>query len=139
MCVFCRYLLVVLLALPQGLCCVATGCESKSKGAHPNSEPSREHCSCCRTKPAGSFTPSVRITPTDSPLEKCAPTKQCECKCRFHIGIPRPVITLDSLASLDCYGERPVEISQPEIESCPVTTSLSTSIRLQILYCNWRC
>ena len=136
MCVYCRYILIALLALPQGMCCVATGCKTREKRVAGESNPSSECCSCCRGKPDGQ--PSAKLS-NHSDASKCAPAKSCECKCRFQLGIPREPVTLDALSSLHSSFDRPFEINSPAVETSVAISIVPRSIRLQILYCVWRC
>ncbi len=125
-----RLILIAMVAMPQGICCIALGCDQSTKEVLQEATGSAECCNCCRI---------ISESATKSGSSECPPTKSCECSCRFQTSISTPPKSLDSLSSKCCFFDRPVDVRYPPTAICVSTIGQSGSIRLQILYCVWRC
>ena len=128
-----RLILVAALGLPQGLCCIATGCDRSSKRVVQKTEQAPVCCKCCKTK--------SETQPKDLGFSasKDCPGQKCECRCRFQVGLMSTPVSLDSSASSCGAIDRTVEVHFCVHTNEVTQVSVHPLIRLQILYCIWRC
>lgn len=131
-----RYLLVVLVALPQGFCCLTMGCKFEEKRSVLIALPSPVCCACCHNA-----SESIHTRSNNAGTNRGPASKTCECRCRFQISDPRSSFAY----SLPLIGGL-VGVTSDEFNPCPIRepntardVSTHLPIRLQILYCVWRC
>ena len=129
-----RLILIAWLALPQGWCCAAKGCEKPSSSIATGLSKTNKCCSCCREKAVDAAQNSAR---PDS--EKCPPSNSCECKCRFQIAIPKSFASLDVVYTISSDLFEQVETLTPNLGLDGTAIEWRPPVRLQILYCVWLC
>ncbi len=131
---FIRLILIALVAMPQGWCCVAVDCGNccdVSKTAATQQK--TLSCPCC----------------TQLDLNICHPDssndggeripKSCDCKCQFLIAATNPPPSVVATA-IDSRFYEPFEMV-PQCHSGQTVSAISffAFVRLQILQCSWQC
>ena len=128
-----RLILVAALGLPQGQCCIATGCDRSSNRVVQKTEPTPVCCKCCKGKS------DTKPKDLGFSATKDCPGPTCECRCRFQVGLISTPVSLDSSASSCGAIDRTVEVHFCVHTNEVTQVSVHPLIRLQILYCVWRC
>ena len=132
--VFIRLILIALVALPQGWCCVVQTGESYCKA--PNSSktaPKSSVCTCCKH-----LDPDFCLANPYN--KKGGPTPgSCECHCRFQIALP----TAPSIVAFAAVGSKLFEAfgmdSHSRSELVVSVVPFFPKVALRILHCSWQC
>jgi len=131
---FIRLILIALVGLPQGWCCVVQTGESCCKASNSaNTEPRSSVCACCKHLDPD----SCLANPSH---EKEGPTPgTCECHCRFQIARPTApssvVFAAVESRSIEPFGMDSHSRSQLVVSDVPY----SPKVALRILHCSWQC
>ncbi len=129
-----RYILVAAAALPQGLCCIATGCSPCSRRDAENTNPIPVCCKCDHLKSETS-----RKVPIAPGSKKCSGPKSCECRCRIPHGVLSTPVSMDTVALCLAVFDRTIESNGCLTQKNKTDVTIHPFVRLQILYCIWRC
>ena len=129
-----QYILVAATALPQGSCCIALGCDPCSKRVVEKANPTPDCCKCCVSK-----SHPTRKARDASGSKKCPGPKSCECRCRFPLGLLSSPLSMDAVARGYSVFDRTIELSGCLTQKNMSNDTAHSFVRLQVLYCIWRC
>jgi len=132
--VFIRLILIGLVGLPQGWCCVVQVGDSCCKAPNSaNTEPKTSDCACCKH-----LVPDSCLANPSNEKEGRTPGS-CECHCRFQIARPTAPSNLDFVAAESNLFEpfRMDALSRSEVVVSHVP--FFAKVALHILHCSWQC
>ena len=131
---FIRLVLVALVAMPQGWCCVVMDCGTCCVDSEiAASEQKTVSCPCCKQ-----LDRDICQTDSRNNREERIP-KSCDCHCRYLIADTQSPSKVVAAAVDSCFDE-PFRIdsqchSRPRFSNVP----FFAFVRLQILQCSWQC
>lgn len=129
-------LLAFLIAMPQGWCCVARSVVPLIVASHDSATP-ESSCACCKVKAASLS--QCCDTDKDASQQDSNSPNSC-CKCSPQTGIAPDSLRFENASQTLCVH---LEAYQVEVACVrPLADRLVSSqspIRLQVLYCVWRC
>ena len=129
-----RLVLIALVTMPQGWCCVAMNCGnrcvvSKATASHQKASP----CPCCKQLDLNSCHPDS----SNDNRERIP--KSCNCKCPFLIAATNSLPSVVATAMDSRFDEPFRLISQRHSMQSVSAVSFFAFVRLQILQCSWQC
>lgn len=131
---FIRLILIALMAMPQGWCCIAMDCGNccdVSATVAPHQK--TLSCACCTQLDLNTCHPDSSID------DRERIPKSCDCKCQFLIAATNPPPSVVATA-IDSRFEEPFRmVLQSYSRQTVSAVSLFAFVRLQILQCSWQC
>jgi hypothetical protein len=125
-----RWLLIGLVALPQGWCCAAASIPTLAVASDP-CKPRQVCCACCHADRQSE-------DQTHSPDASPGPAPKCQCQTNYLVKITSPAINLATQCHQSIFDYfHPLSLN---IQTSVIKNSLIGSpLQFQILYCIWRC